>query len=306
MDPPPGPTLAPTAPDQVTNRRDPPLRDLKAQEVAGWSGTASAEENHMRNRSRVMVAAVATTAALWGAQVVSAAPAGSAPPEVVASALGGSILQLDSCNGPSQTVANAGFLKVERPGASNGTISVNVTYGGTLVPGTDYDALPDPIEIPAGDTQTVLPVETTTAGTITITVDPGDTYRVGDPATATATFEVSSPPIFCTEAVVETIAIGEQPTPILVEEEFPGPPLADTSFEPEGEAPPGLTLNRDGSWTGAATTVGTYEITGRWCIGGACVVEVPWRITVVAAGEPTAPPAATPAAPVSGAAAYTG
>jgi hypothetical protein len=264
----------------------------------------------MAKRSKALVAVVASAAALWGAQVVSAAPAGNAPPGVVASGLGGSILELDSCNSPSQTLVNPGFLKVERPGASNGTIAVNVTYGGTLVAGTDYEALPDPIEIPAGDTQTVVPVEATAPGTVTLTVDPGDGYVVGDPATASITFEVTSPPIFCTEAVVETIAVGEQPTAILVEEQFPGPPLADTSFEPEGEAPPGLTLNRDGSWTGAATTVGTYEITGRWCIGGACVVEVPWRITVVAAGEPTtpptAPPAAAPATAVAGSADYTG
>jgi hypothetical protein len=249
---------------------------------------------------------LAAASVLWCSQVVGAAPAGTAPPAVVAGALDGSVTQLTPCNGPTQTVGNPGFLKVERPGASNGTIAVNVSYGGSLTSGTDYDPLPNPIEIPAGDTQTLLAVEASATGTVSLTVEPGDGYVVGEPASATATFELAEVPTFCTEVIVETIEVGDAPTSFLVEEEFEGPPVADLAFEPEGEAPPGLSLERDGTWTGAATTEGTYEIAGRWCLAASlCVIEVPWRITVVASSDTTPTPPA-PAAPVQGAATYTG
>jgi hypothetical protein len=266
---------------------------------------SSQEAQTMQATRTKATCALAAAAILWCSQVVGATPTGTAPPAVVASALDGSLTQLTPCNGPTQTLGNPGFLKVERPGASNGTIFVNVSYAGTLMPGTDYEPLPNPIEIPAGDTQTVVAVEALAPGSVSLSVEPGDGYVVGDPATATTNFERADVPTFCSEAIVETIEVGEAPTNLLVEEEFDGPPVADLAFEPEGSAPPGLALERDGTWSGAATTEGTYEIAGRWCLGASlCVIEVPWRITVVASTKASPPP--PPATPIEGAAAYTG
>ena len=79
---------------------------------------------------------------------------------------------------------HAGQRRVPRsrrgPNATSGTITVDVTYGGTLVAGADYEPLPDPVAIAAGQ-NAHHPRDPCAhaAGTITMTVEPGAGYTVG-------------------------------------------------------------------------------------------------------------------------------
>lgn len=250
--------------------------------------------------------AAATTLAVLVPTAAWAAPAGAPPPTVVAAALDGAITVITPCQGDPIVQQGKGLLKVERPNATSGDLAVDVSYGGTLQPGTDYDALPDPVVIAAGEDATILDVSASTAGTVTITIEPGEGYAVGSPATATTTITDTGGDFGCQDEVVETIDLGTKPTALPIYDTY-GFGVGDSTLVMTGDVPPGLTYQQDGSWTGAATTLGTFRFTACYQIGGFCGLEIPFRITVVEvdASDPTVP-AAPPAAAVPGRATFTG
>ena len=267
-------------------------------------------------------------AALLGWTALAAAPAGAAsggapPPEVIADSFDGTANRFTPCVGEPEIHRALGFLKVERPGNTSGTISVDVTYGGTLVPGTDYEPLADPIEIPAGESQTIVSFESITAGTVSLTVEPGEGYEVGDPATATSTISVSAIDAICADEETLTVTVGGQPPAVPIYDRYGGH-FADTVLVIDGDLPPGLRYANDGSWSGAATTAGTYRFTAKYTLADFAFLELPLRIvvrpddtgsTTTTTTRPTttsttAPPAgrqpARPATPVKARANFTG
>lgn len=256
---------------------------------------------------KITIGAIALAAMLGTATLVDAAPRGAAPPDVVASALPGSVLVIQECDGTTTVNASQALLKVERPNATSGTISVDVTYSGSLVGTPDLEPLPDPVVIAAGDDSTILPVEATAPGDVTLTIEPGDGYAVGDPASATAEVVAEGGEFGCQDTTVETIALGTQPTPYPVYDRF-GFGVGDSTLVIQGELPPGLDFAIDGSWSGAATELGTYEFTACYQLGDVCGLQLPFRITVVETGPipPVTAPGPAPATPLPGRATFTG
>lgn len=255
-------------------------------------------------RTAAVAAAVAAGAALLPS-AVGASPTGTAPPAVVVSALPGSVVTIPQCDGEVVVQESAGVLKVERPGDSAGTILVDVTYSGSLVPGTDYEALPDPVEIPAGQEATFLEVKATTPGWLNISVEPGAGYVVGRPSSATSNIVDSGGDFGCQDEVYEVILLGTAPTPLPIYDEF-GFGVGDSTLVMSGDVPPGLTYGIDGSWSGVATELGPYEFTACYQIGDVCGLEIPFRILVVDEARPAPLPLPTPATPVQGQPDFTG
>ena len=276
-----------------------------------------------RTSTRLLVrTGAAVTVLLLGATVApgpaGARRAGAPPPAVDAASLGGSINVYESCTGQQIRQPNFGLLKVERPNATSGTLSVDVSYSGSLVADTDYPALPDPVVIAVGETATFLDVKATKAGTVTLTVEPGSGYTVGSPASATTTISETVTKEVCRPELSQTIFVGQHPADIKIDDPFGGA-LGDTEFHLAGTLPPGTTYGQapDSGWGGAATTPGTYRVVYTYCLGATspCVLEQPLRILVLpqetlgppsVTNPPTAPPAAPPAAPLPSTATFTG
>ena len=235
----------------------------------------------------------------------SAAPAGAPPPQVTTFSLDGGTSTFTGCQGQTHTDPSAGLVRIDRGNVTSGTLSVNVTYTGTLVPGTDYPALPDPVVIPAGQTFTILQVEATKAGTVTITIDPGSGYDVGSPASTTTTITSNPVDAVCHAVVAQTILVGMRPTFLDPTTLTPfGGAIGDTEFEITGDLPTGMSYT-DGLIKGTATTPGVFTFTEKWCLGAPdrCVLEVPYRIAVFSRDltEPVVivPPPPNPAAPAT-------
>ena len=249
--------------------------------------------------------------------VADAAPAGSPAPTVIAAGLDNVITTFIGCDGQEDTQSGVGFLKIDR-GLTNtsGTITVDVTYGGTLVPGTDYEALPDPVEIPAGQNATFLEIRR---------LAPARSPSPSRPGPATRSARRPPPPrpppsrdfqAGCPDVIEETITVGERPTFVDPSNLSPaGGAIYDANFAIVGDLPTGMSV--DGSLiSGTATTPGVFEYTFTCCLGPVCALEIPYRTTVVAAlvgdpgppgSEPETGPEAAPAAdPISGDATYTG
>jgi hypothetical protein len=261
----------------------------------------------MRVTKQIAIGAVAAVAALGTTTLVEAAPQGGAPPGIIASALPGSVVVIQQCDGDVAVNGSQGLLRVERPGAAAGEISIDVSYSGSLVGTADLEPLPDPVVIESGEQAAIVPVEATAPGDVTITIEPGDGYDVGSPASATAEIAAEGSEFGCQDETVETIELGAQPTPYPVYDRF-GFGVGDSTLVIQGELPPGLTYGIDGTWSGAATALGTFEFTACYRIGDVCGLELPFRITVVESGPipPVELPGPPPATPVPGTATFTG
>jgi hypothetical protein len=261
----------------------------------------------MRTIGKISIGAAAIATVLGTTTLVDAAPQGAPAPDVIASALPGSVVVIQQCDGETVINQSQGLLKIERPNSTSGTISVDVTYSGSLVDTADLEPLPDPVVIEAGDDSTILPVEASAPGDVTLTIEPGDGYVVGEPASATSEIAAEGSEFGCQDETVETVDLGSQPTPYPVYDRF-GFGVGDSTLVIEGELPPGLLYAIDGTWSGAATTLGTFEFTACYQIGDLCGLELPFRITVVDAGPipPVVVPGPAPATPVPGRATFTG
>ncbi len=89
-----------------------------------------------------------------------------------------------------------GAYWIERSGSTGGPLTVNLSYSGTGVAGTDYEQLPASIVIPAGAAGYELALRPVNdpdvepgPDTVTATVLPGGGYAVGNPASAVVTIE---------------------------------------------------------------------------------------------------------------------
>lgn len=271
-------------------------------------------------RRRRLVALAISVTAITATFVPAAsvpAVAQAALPTVTAAALDGSVITLQPCEGEDVVRTNVAVLKVERTGETTDALTVHVTYSGTIDP-----SLPTDIVIPAGEAASFVSFESTEPGSVTLTIDADAAYTPGEPSEATVAVRPTRFDAIC-ETAAQTIDLGATPTSLDFEGRF-GSAVGsgDATFELEGDLPPGLTLRRDGSFTGAATQLGTYDFTARYTLSDglgdyeAAALDV--TITVVAPqlvdptvtsppGSPsTDPTSASPALPLPGSATFTG
>lgn len=263
---------------------------------------------------RAWAALAASALAAVAVAMPSVGPAGAAPtggplPTVVINSIGdtATISTHLACDGTQQRNSASVLLNVERTGDTSGPLEVDVAYGGTLRPGIDYPAEPDPVVIAAGDDIALVIPNVTVAGTLTFELLPGDGYELGDPSARTVTVSESAEDAVCPAEETQTIRVGQAPAPVRVYDRF-DPRLPSTSLTVDGDLPPGLTYVSDGTWQGSATTPGTYRFVAKYGFGETFYLELPLRIVVepAAPGTPVTVPAAAPAGAVSGQAAYTG
>lgn len=93
----------------------------------------------------------------------------------------------------SEAGPDPGAFALARTGSTAAPLTVNVTFGGTATPGTDYNTIPTPVLIPAGQAAIPLPVLPRTldavegSETVVGTIAAGVGYTIGTPSTATVT-----------------------------------------------------------------------------------------------------------------------
>jgi hypothetical protein len=220
-----------------------------------------------------------------------------------------------------------GFMVLDRVDPSSSAlepVEVGVSYSGDLA--DDLVEAPASVTVsPADNVPTVgfvLPPRT--GGSLTITLEPGPGYELGDQISGTATVGTDVRVLAdCTdlldlppEVVDQSIAVGEKPVdlPLPIDTIFFG-------YEIIGDPPPGLDLDHSYRWQGAATTPGTYALTVRLCdlVGrpglpqDAHICDGTAQVRIVVEGQggtgpgndPTSP-VARPATPVAAAATLTG
>jgi hypothetical protein len=201
-------------------------------------------------------------------------------------------------------------------------VEVGVSYTGDLA-----DDLEDPVSSesvgPQGEYSSIgLDTVSGATGTLTVTLEPGAGYVLGEPSSGSFTLtddvhtlaDCTAPLALMWGAADQRIAVGEQPGELGVTL------FGFDELRVVGTLPPGLTLDEDALWVGTATTPGTYafqvvhcpdtiemfpELPRLLCSGTAdvqIVVEGPPGSTPPDPSTPSAP-AATP---VSAAARLTG
>lgn len=160
-------------------------------------------------------------------------------------------------------------------GRTNTAVPLTVTYrlSGSAQAGVHYEPLPGSVTFAAGSASVTVPVvprPTPTGAIVNLTLEVvGAVTPQGGQPSASITF-VSPPPPGPVECgynftsdpwnAEQRIAVGEGLHRLTLEE-FSPPVLAPAEgvFSLVGGAlPPGITLQRDGSFTGAATTAGTF------------------------------------------------
>ncbi|HYI60575.1 MAG TPA: hypothetical protein VEW93_02090 [Acidimicrobiales bacterium] len=231
---------------------------------------------------------------------------------------------------------SGGLLARTGPLLSELTVTVEVI--GTLA--GEVEDPPTSVTFPVGRDQVPVILDFVGApgpGTIGLRVLDGADYDLGPNSSATADVAAPEVGIDCDDPLADapalgqplrddqTIHVGEVPVPIgLYEIPFvPGAPrsamprdlsqpTADTFDTPVvGALPPGLAY-ADDTWSGAATTPGTFTFAVRLCNDGelyqttfpVCLGTADVRITVL--GDGSAGPQATAATPVATTARFTG
>lgn len=246
-------------------------------------------------------AVVAIGIAAWVVPV-AAAPAQVPPPEVSAAGFDGSDSQTLDCRGnPDDAEATPGRFVVTRDGQTDESLAVDVEYS------NDQLGLPDPVVIPAGSAS--VEVEVPIWPSVTISLIPGADYTVASDST---TFDVqvvtSIGDLGCNlqgiAEVRDVVEVGQVPATIDLSAQGIGvnePPALDIV----GSQPPGASLQRDGSWRGATTAVGTYRATAYYCDADNWCPQA-LRVVVDVVERTAVLPPARPAEPVTGAANFTG
>ncbi|MCB0963215.1 MAG: hypothetical protein KDA98_07930 [Acidimicrobiales bacterium] len=257
-----------------------------------------------RRTRGALLAALAVVAALVGA-VAPAADAGAPGPTVsVDGRTAFATIVQDCFDGTTTLPVQGGTFTIARTGDLLAPLTVDVTSGGTAVAGTDYEALPAQVILPAGVATAELqvrPLTVTSNRFVTLAIAPSPDYAVGDPATSDVGLEFSIQHTGCLYEtdLVEAIGVGGTPRDLDVEAYFAGQLGPGATFAIDGDVPPGLSLAADGTWSGAATTPGAYDLTPVWCQDRGCFDDLQVRILVEGAGSsaPSSAPA-PPAAPV--------
>ncbi len=208
------------------------------------------------------------------------------------------------CNhGVIPSVENAS-VRVERDGGPLGSeLAVAIAYETEFL--SSFASLPEVIVIEPEESSGAAPIEVNVAGmggsvSLTARIVESSDYGVGR---GTATERIFIPPDpnvapdcdFISDAgasnATQTLVLGGTPTPLAVAMSGPAarPNVAATFEIVNGTPPTGLTLQRDGSFAGATTSLGTSKFAVRACLvslAGDCV-EFDVTITVVAAELPT-------------------
>lgn len=252
--------------------------------------------------------AVALAVATGWVAVPPAAAQAAPPPVVTVTATSATATQATDCRGLHRTTHRGEVtFTVHRTGATTADLAVDVERSGDLAAG-----LPDPVTIPAGQDEVTLTVDPATGYQGVLTAVAGSAYDVGGPASAEARVHLVIADLGCNlgypDRFEETIAVGDRPTDL-------DDPVAegDRTMVLEGSPPPGLELRADGTWAGAATTVGTTRFIAYGCgADGWCPYELDLAIHVVPrlvgdpGPDPATPPPPPPAAALPGTATFTG
>lgn len=273
-----------------------------------------------RRRRRLLLVAVAVATS---AVATTAAPTPAQAPDLPVVTIGvpvaPQVASYVDCEGEVQVeVVVDGFAVINRDdiGATDpAPVDVGLSYSGDLAddlvdPQTSVQATSD-----ARYDALTFHVPPAMAGTLTITLEPGPGYTVGDPGSGTVEIDGTAAevadcgdPLGLPASVTDqTIAVGERPADL-------GDPGEEMGYVVVGSLPPGLTLDR-GRWAGAATTPGTTTFEVRHCgvvllppasfDEPVCDGSADVRIVVEAAPSPSSP-TAPPATAVTAAAALTG
>ncbi len=282
----------------------------------------------MTRRGRGAFVALATMVA---ATLVGVAPApAQAPPALPVITMDGPFAPFREvwvdCDGVSHVAhMNLGYAPLDRDDTGvvdPVPVDVGVSYSGDLA-----DDLIDPVASesvgPAGEYSDIdLDTARGVNGTLTVTLEPGAGYVLGDPASGSFTLpdeihtfaDCTAPLPLMWGAADQRIGVGEQPGGL-------GITLFGELDElrVEGALPPGLTLDDDALWAGTATTPGTYDFQVVYCANTVitygelpqvlCTGTADVRIVVEgSAGRPptSSIPSATAATPVVAAARLTG
>jgi uncharacterized protein (DUF1800 family) len=109
------------------------------------------------------------------------------PPAAPSAAIAATDASADTSGG------NPGVFTVSRSGDTSQPLAVNYTVAGTAINGTDYEALPGVVVIPAGSSSATITVSpnpnlsSSTASTVILTLAGGPGYSIGGSASATVT-----------------------------------------------------------------------------------------------------------------------
>ena len=133
----------------------------------------------------------------------------------------------------AESGTDPGEITVTRNGPTTDPLTVQLTISGTATAGADYTGLPTSIQIPTGQTSSVLAVqpiddtEPESTETVTVTIDTDSTYTVGTPNSATVSItDNDDPPVgqeITLTPVADTSVTRPTPTQTL------GPPKPSTS-----------------------------------------------------------------------------
>lgn len=232
-----------------------------------------------------------------------AAPQGAPPdpglPVVIASVTLGRDVQAIDCRGnPDAEPPVPGSFTIERTGATGDPLAVDVGYSPTV-------ALPDPVVIPAGAASVTIEVPTSVP-TLTVSMPSAPTYDVaGGSESFSVQTLVTIADLGCNlgavDEVVRIIDLGGTPEPI-----GPDDTSIDlsrvTELQIEGTEAPGTALQLDGTWRGAATERGIYEVQAYYCETPTwCPQQLQVVVIVAPEGPPLGPgtPPVTPPAPAT-------
>jgi len=98
------------------------------------------------------------------------------------------------------------------------SLTIQLSYGGTAVQGTDYNQPAGSIVVPAGQTSTQVAIPTVTSNTVqtdrilSVSVAPSGSYQVGNPATASTTITSSVLPVLTIASTTPSVVQGGSAT----------------------------------------------------------------------------------------------
>ena len=130
----------------------------------------------------------------------------------------------------------------------SGPLTINLSYGGTAVDGTDYDAPSGAIVVPPGQTALALSIPTVADNvveanrTLTVSLAQSASYLIGSPASATATISSQVLPKLSIAANTATVTQGGAASFTITADQAPSQ-ATSVNFTVQGTAQPGQAYN---------------------------------------------------------------
>ena len=123
-------------------------------------------------------------------------------------------------------------------------LTIQLSYGGTAVSGTDYNAPAGSIVVPAGMTSTQVPIPTVTSNTVesdrvlTVSLAPSGSYVTGSPSSASTTITTAAVPVLTIASNTPSVVQGAAATFTITASQAP---VKNTtvSFAVQGTVQPG-------------------------------------------------------------------